>query len=707
MDRGNGRRFAAFVSYRRSKRDHEHARWLHSKLESFRTPPSLVAELGIRDRVGKVFLDDAELPAVPNLDAALRKRLDDSEHLIVVCSPRTPDSDYIDMEVQHFQDSGRADEIITWLIEGKPEQSFPRALLEAAASGLALPGAADTTPSNLDTPRRRRRLALLRIVARLLGCDVGDLVQRDAARRGRRLLWLLAIAGILSLAMAILVLVTIDAKEEAHEAARKEREAREKAEHNFALALQEKGEAALRSKNHLAAQRLFAEALTFADTPRGRELLLSAVGHLHLEATSTHRPTCNALAFDPTGRLVAEAGSPGNCVRIWDFESGREIARLLPPPVDDTNQRGAANASGDPIWAEGQHRRWVMCLRFDARGDRLLSGSADRTARLWNVKEQKTEIVFEGHAKGVVAVAFLRQRVVSTDESGPLRIWDATTGLERFAIPVAGHVTALAGSVDGKSIACGLKDGTVVLWEAPWKVPHATFAATDQPVAGLAFDATGGVVRAVFDDGTRVEWSMQSKKARTIRTPRPSAACQAAALSPDGRHAVLGFEDGGVTCSVTGENEPVPRYRHRDAVKLVAVGPDGTRIASTSGAGLMFWTSSARRTLMGHRAEIKDLAVSPDGELVASVGFDGLFVWNARTLRLQAHVTQTGPVTCVAFDRGGTRVATAGREKLSLWTRSDSSMRSVPSDGRLTDVDFTPDGTRILACSLDGRVRAW
>src|SRR5262249_22474330 len=102
----DSRRFRAFLSY--SRGDDGTAKWLHGELERFRTPKDLIGVIGSRGRVekrvGPVFRDRTDLSSGGELEARLIEALRDSEFLIVLCSPASARSSYVNAEVQRFVD---------------------------------------------------------------------------------------------------------------------------------------------------------------------------------------------------------------------------------------------------------------------------------------------------------------------------------------------------------------------------------------------------------------------------------------------------------------------------------------------------------------------------------------------------------------------------------------------------------------------------
>jgi hypothetical protein len=111
--------YEAFISYRHLRRDRKWAVWLHRNLERYRTAKPLVAA-GTRARFDRVFRDNDELPASGDLTEAIRDALRRSKYLIVVCSRRTPQSQWVNAEVEYFAKLGRQRSILILLIEGEP-----------------------------------------------------------------------------------------------------------------------------------------------------------------------------------------------------------------------------------------------------------------------------------------------------------------------------------------------------------------------------------------------------------------------------------------------------------------------------------------------------------------------------------------------------------------------------------------------------------
>jgi tetratricopeptide (TPR) repeat protein len=197
--------YKAFISY--SHHDRRWARWLHKAIETYQIPPRIPGA-----RLSPVFLDRAELTASPDLSAIVQSALEESEHLIVICSPDAARSRWVNQEIEQFIALGRRDRIHCLVVAGNPgswtdeslpvsTHCFPPALKSrgAAAEARAIPEplAVDVRPGMDD-----RQTAKLKIVAALLGVRLDDLRQRDQARRQQRLVAIAVASSLGALVLA-------------------------------------------------------------------------------------------------------------------------------------------------------------------------------------------------------------------------------------------------------------------------------------------------------------------------------------------------------------------------------------------------------------------------------------------------------------------------------------------------------------------------
>ena len=115
-------KYWAFISY--SHADEEWAKWLHKSIETYRVPRKLVgrdtANGPLPKRLFPVFRDRDELPGASDLGGKIQDALKTSRSLIVVCSPKSAVSKWVNEEIKTYKALGGADRVLCLMIDGEP-----------------------------------------------------------------------------------------------------------------------------------------------------------------------------------------------------------------------------------------------------------------------------------------------------------------------------------------------------------------------------------------------------------------------------------------------------------------------------------------------------------------------------------------------------------------------------------------------------------
>jgi len=112
------------------------------------------------------------------------------------------------------------------------------------------------------------------------------------------------------------------------------------------------------------------------------------------------------------------------------------------------------------------HTGGVFNVAFSPDGARLVSASADRTLRVWDVESGKELMTLRGHDESALSVAFSPDgtRIASVSEDRTVRLWDAATGALVLTLEGFKQGTySVAFSPDGKQLAVATLDDEAVL----------------------------------------------------------------------------------------------------------------------------------------------------------------------------------------------------------------------------------------------------
>lgn len=210
-------KYDAFISYRHSDTDKYVAEMLHKRLEAFRLPSKLKATLVNGERkIKRVFRDEEELPLATNLEDPIVEALNNSDWLIVICTPRLNQSEWCKKEISTFIQLHGRERVLLVLAEGEPDESFPELMkysekeivnedgtIEIQKTELD-PLAADFRGKNKKEINKKADTEIFRLLARMYNVNFDDLRRRHHEIEVRRKIVLsTVIAGVSLLIGAI------------------------------------------------------------------------------------------------------------------------------------------------------------------------------------------------------------------------------------------------------------------------------------------------------------------------------------------------------------------------------------------------------------------------------------------------------------------------------------------------------------------------
>ena len=225
---GSGSAYRAFVSY--SHADRGWCDWLHKALETYRVPSRLVgaqtAHGIIPRKLAPIFRDRDELPSAHDLNNKVAQALADSENLVVICSPHSAHSHWVNEEVLAYKRLDRADRIFCLIVDGEPnasdlpgretEECFCPAL-RFQLDGNGRPNGERTEPIAADARAGKdgKANAKLKLIAGMLDVGFDALKQRELQRRNRRMTAIAALALVVMLVTSTLAVYALISRHEA------------------------------------------------------------------------------------------------------------------------------------------------------------------------------------------------------------------------------------------------------------------------------------------------------------------------------------------------------------------------------------------------------------------------------------------------------------------------------------------------------------
>ncbi|MBT8114776.1 MAG: TIR domain-containing protein, partial [Arenicella sp.] len=439
------KRYRAFISY--SQLDKKWAKKLHQALESYRVPLGVVAQIDTSSRrIGRIFRDEDEMGASESLGAALEGALDDSESLIVICSPNSAKSEWVDMEVKRFKRNPQA-QILAVIVAGKPnsgdEQTecfCPALRFRVDANGELT----DIPDEPLAPDLRKDGLGKLttRLVAGILGVSFDELWNREQRRRFAARL---KFTGLVAATMLGITAI-------GGQYLRNQNAERASQIINFSrLAMQDAMTLQLEADRASGFERGLRFAVMASRTstlhpeqPAARKLLRFGAQRSRALGTMTgHRGGVQYAGFMQNAENVVSWGKD-NFIRIWQVRTGQLISEH--------------QISGRIIAADASSTQLVVS---DDRGGLSVLRTIDMQRTTLSEREQLVQDLAAFDVTGTLLVTAARSGSVVT-------LWDtkANRTLGSFVPGWEMPLAAIKLSNDGSLLAVACLDGTLKVWNS-------------------------------------------------------------------------------------------------------------------------------------------------------------------------------------------------------------------------------------------------
>jgi WD40 repeat protein/serine/threonine protein kinase len=391
--------------------------------------------------------------------------------------------------------------------------------------------------------------------------------------------------------------------------------------------------------------------------------------------------------FSPDGRTVLVTYATSKAL-VFDAGTGTKISELV------------------------GHDGRVVNGMFSADGSRMFTIGRDKTTRSWTREGTPLEVL-RGHQATVWNGRPMpdARRFVTSSVDRTVRIWDLETEQSIATIAHQAPVSALDVSRDGR-IFSGDQAGIGVLSQADGR-RIAMFEGHDSQVSGASFSPDGTRIATASADRTARIWGVAAGD-MVERHEGHQGAVTGARYSPvapilfttsqDATVRVWRFEEGRTRSSVFAKvDQPLWNLAiSRDGNSIAAGAVDGTTRVWDTGTGRQL------HVLQGPRETAAAVAFDPTATVLATGSAGGtVSLWDLRrgTKLADLPSDNRNPVTALAFDSTGHRLAVGRVDNASIWNwRERRELRPLGRDASVEALTYC--GDRLLAAS-GSMVQAW
>lgn len=691
MNESKPNKYFAFISYKRE--DEEWAIWFHHELENYHLPISLNGRADLPTEFRPVFRDIDELKA-GNLPEQIYNALASSAHLVVICSPNSAKSEWVNKEIKDFINIGKTKgidnvrKIFPFIVDGRPhaqnesEECFPKVLLELSKNEEIVGG--NVNEGNLDwcgnVNESGRDKAFVKVLAGMLpNVAFDDLWNRYE-----------------------------------HDKAEEERLKREERERFLRIQSRLVSEKVINlSHDSSLAQRLALEVIPKDLNNPNRPFTVEAERALRQSAFQHHITLkghfhdISDLSFSSDGKHVASI-SDDFTIRIWDTETGSLIRvldsshpcarRVLYTPDDKSII--VVYGDGAFIMFDAETGESTMILSFNQMfntkrpatciSSMAISPDGNRLAIATSegdifFKDFNTDEILSVEIEPILSIVFSpdSKKMVSTSYDG-LIIWNLEDGsrcdisIEEGLEPYQAYATF---SSDGKQIAF-IFDNIMGLLDVAEGGRVQTFGKTDSLYLSVSFCDDDKHINSLSDNGSIMTWDIETLKAIYGNYEINQEVSYA-------KYCVKGNQVGIVVNKDTILiRDSLPSVFFKSLIEknehlgCVSFSPDGKYILTSSveeeNSSVLcirdINTGKILRKLIGHYSRIWSAAFSQDGKLIVSASDGTIRIWNSndgsfiKLLNYHSSDHSTDAISHVAFFEKDTHiVSTAYNGEVVIW----------------------------------------
>ena len=699
------KKYYAFISY--SHKDEEWAKWLQHEFEHYHLPTTLNGRTNLPDKFRPIFRDIDELSGgelKPQINRALRESI----YLVVICSPNSAKSKYVDEEIREFirigSEGSNISNIFPFIVDGIPKS--------------------EEHPDRECFPNELRNLPV-------------DIIAGDVTKHGRDHAFIKVLSGTLRNSEVRFSMLWDQFERNRIEEERRERERRNRLLLLESRYLSEKALDVAPTDSRLARLLVLNALPNTIDDPDNRpycpeaESALRRISNYKSVIFKAHNKSVMTFKVNPSGDKAITASSD-NSMKIWDVIKGVMIGEIL-------------NAHNDII----------LDATYSRDGKMIASCSKDCTIRLWDEDTLAQITCIKTHEFGCPnRIEFTNDNnfLVGICSVGYLNVWSVDDGNLIHKIKT-NRANDFAIDSEGKHIALATLNFSILIYDLnDYSVVKEIENAHTESLTSVAFSPDGSRIASAGFDGKFKVWNWQDGTVEIVNSVGKvrgayAPVVQSCKYSSNGKLLVTTSQDNSIRVwsAITGEQIGKTLIGHTDSVNSAYFSKDESYILSASSDGTArIWDlnpqtpykiigraryipfdskiyhkqyrikiesceikiidsddGSVWKVLRGHKKNVKTAVFSPDGTKVASASYDGtVILWDISDNEVTLTSLNGHSITPldVSFSPDGSLLATASAKELKVWSVNHSIQ--LGSDINLFDdiyrITFTDNGEGII-----------
>lgn len=362
------------------------------------------------------------------------------------------------------------------------------------------------------------------------------------------------------------------------------------------------------------------------------------------------------------------------------------------------------------------HDSDVTSVAISPDNSRLLTGSKDGTVRLWDIASGEQIALFDGHEDWVLAVAFSPDGLLAASggRDKTVMLWDVASGNQVGAMKGhTGFVSALEFSPDGRRLASSSYDQSIRLWNVQSRTPAKVFHSNQGWLLTVAFANNGRSLLASAADNIIREWRIDSETQEQEYVGHTGWVYSIIGV-PGSNTFYTASLDGTIRSWSYGESKPLKSIvDSQTPINDAVLSFDGSVFYAASGSKIRIFDAASGRELAierrGHAGAVRSVVSAARGKEIITAGSDGaIIVWDAKrrkeSRKIFAENRPSGGYQAMSYSRSGDILAVGGGDgSISFFDYKSGELEAfIPQhEATISDLKYSPDGRYLISSSAD------